>query len=356
MVRDETPVIEMRGVVKDFPGVRALKGVDLTIARHEIVGLVGENGAGKSTLMKILIGLQKMDGGSMKLRGVEKQLHDPQDAIRHGIGMVFQEQSLLANMTVAENISLCHDRKFRRGPFLDNRAMIRDAREFLGKCGFDVDPTALVANLSQAKRQMTEIARLLWLSGQYGIEDPVLILDEPTTVLVKNEIDQLFTLLKGLESKASIIFISHRLEEVLELTQRIVIFKDGQKINQIPTVDATVEMIEGLMVGHELAVDHYVVDEQIEPEDVEVLRVENLSLAGKFSPISFSVRKWEIVCLAGVIGSGKQDVCKCLAGVQRASDGKVFIQDVPVDLAQPLSAIAAGIEYLPSDRRDEGLG
>jgi ribose transport system ATP-binding protein len=355
-IADDVPVIELRGVVKDFPGVRALKGVDLTVRKQEILGLVGENGAGKSTLMKILIGLHKMDGGSMKVRGVEVHPADPQDAIRNGVGMVFQEQSLLANMTVAENILLCHEKRFTRGPFLRSAAILHEAESILEECSIYVSPRALVSDISQAQRQMVEIARLLWLTRQYGVVHPVLILDEPTTVLVKSEIDQLFSLLRALRSEASIIFISHRLEEVLELATRIVIFKDGESISDIEAAQATVEQIENLMVGHELAADHFIEVEQREPEAEEVIRVEGLSVRGRFDPISFSVRKGEILCFGGVIGSGKEELCKCLAGVRTADGGQVMVDGKRADLSRPSAAIAAGIGYLPADRRDEGLG
>jgi ribose transport system ATP-binding protein len=349
-------ILQLRGVVKDFPGVRALKGVDFDVRRGEIVGLVGENGAGKSTLMKILVGLHRMDGGTMSVRGVPFTPRDPQDAIRHGVGMVFQEQSLLPNLTVAENIVLCHEGKFRRGPLLASGAVTAEARAILADCSFDVDARALVSDLSQARRQMVEIARLLWLSRQYGVTDPVLILDEPTTVLVAAEIQQLFALLRGLQKGASIVFISHRLEEVLELATRVVVFKDGQNVADIPSAGATVETIENLMVGHELAADHYQTTEQVEPGAQEVLRVEGLAVRGKFEPVSFTVRRGEILCLGGVMGSGKEEICKCLAGVSRADAGKVSMDGRPVDLSRPAAAIAAGIGYLPADRRDEGLG
>ena len=261
--------------------MRALKGVDFRVGPGEIVGLVGENGAGKSTLMKVLIGLHRMDAGSMTVRGVPFTPRDPQDAIRHGVGMVFQEQSLLPNLTVAENIVLCHERQFARGPLLGMRAIAAETKRLLDACGFDVSPRALVADLSQARRQMVEIARLLWLSRQYGVSNPVLILDEPTTVLVADEIRQLFDLLRALQKEASIVFISHRLEEVLGLATRVVVFKDGQNVADMKTSGATVETIENLMVGHELAADHYQTNEQIEPGPEEVLRVEELALPGQ---------------------------------------------------------------------------
>jgi ribose transport system ATP-binding protein len=342
--------------VKNFPGVRALKGVDFSVRRGEIVGLVGENGAGKSTLMKVLIGLHRMDAGTMTVRGTPFTPRDPQDAIRNGIGMVFQEQSLLANLTVAENIVLCHERKFARGPLLSTAAIRAEAKAILASCGFDVDPRAVVADLSQARRQMVEIARLLWLSRQYGVDDPVLILDEPTTVLVANEIEQLFRLLRGLQKEASIVFISHRLEEVLALATRIVVFKDGQNVADLAASGAAVETIEGLMVGHELAADHYLTGDQVEPGTEEVLRVEGLALEGKFQPLDFAVHRGEILCLGGVMGSGKEEICKCLAGVVRPDKGAVTVNGRNVQLSRPVAAIAAGIGYLPADRRDEGLG
>ena len=349
-------VIELKGVVKNFPGVKALKGIDFSVYKNEIIGLVGENGAGKSTLMKILIGLHRIDGGAMSVGGFEKQFRSPDEAIKAGVGMVFQEQSLLPNLSVTENIMLCHEKSFSRFGFLSTSAMERAAGEQLEKCGFSINPGALVRDLSQAERQLVEIARLLWLAELYGAEHPVLILDEPTTVLVQSETDQLFSLLKCLESKASIIFISHRLEEVLELSDRIVIFKDGEHVRDLSSSDADIETIENLMVGHELAEDHYKESEQREPSDEAVLSVDQLYLDGAFEPLSFKVNRGEILCLGGVIGSGKEDLCRCLSGLIRPSGGSFSMNGREVDGRSPARSIAAGIGYVPSDRRDEGLG
>ena len=353
---DTDAVIELKGVVKNFPGVRALKGIDFTIYKNEIIGLVGENGAGKSTLMKILIGLHRIDGGTMTVRGEQLQFKDPDDAVRHGVGMVFQEQSLLPNLTVAENIVLCHEQGFKRGGLISNREVQRQAEAQLKKCGFEINAGAYVRDISQAERQLVEIARLLWLSSLYGVSQPVLILDEPTTVLVQSEIDQLFELLRCMENDASIIFISHRLEEVVDISDRIVIFKDGEHVKDLRAEEADIETIENLMVGHELAEDHYKESEQIEAEAEDVLSVRDLSLDGSFEPVSFDVHKGEILCLGGVLGSGKEDLCRCLSGLQTQSSGEFSMNGKPVDKHSPAASIAAGIGYVPSDRRDEGLG
>ena len=349
-------VLELNNVVKNFPGVRALKGIDFTVYNNEIIGLVGENGAGKSTLMKILIGLHKIDDGIMNVRGKQMQFRNPDDAIRHGVGMVFQEQSLLPNLTVAENMVLCHENSFKKIGIINNARVIEKTAEQLEKCGFNIDPCAYIRDLSQAKRQLVEIARLLWLSDLYGISQPVLILDEPTTVLVQSEIDQLFNLLRCMENDASIIFISHRLEEVIDISDRIVIFKDGENVKELKSEEADIETIENLMVGHELAEDHYKESEQIEPEKSIVLSVEDMSLEGAFEPISFNVHKGEILCLGGVLGSGKEDLCRCLSGLQAQSSGSFSVKGKKVEKHTPAASIAAGIGYVPSDRRDEGLG
>ncbi len=349
------PIVELNDIIKDFRGVRALDGIDFSIYKNEIIGLVGENGAGKSTLMKILIGLYKVDSGSMKINGEEVHYTDPQNAIRHGIGMVFQEQSIIPNLTVTENMFLCHEDNYKKFGIISMGKMLKKADEQLKGCGFKVDPRALVRDISPAKRQMVEIARLLWLSKLYKIDNPVLILDEPTTVLVQSEVDQLFDQLRCLENQASIIFISHRLEEVLELSDRIVIFKDGKHVCDVDPKSTDVKTIENFMVGHELAKDHYKETEQTEPNSKTIFSIEDLRKNGVFDPISLEVKQGEILCLGGVIGSGKEEICKCIVGVQRADSGSIIVDGKEIQIKGPGDSILAGIGYVPIDRRDEGL-
>jgi ribose transport system ATP-binding protein len=349
-------VLELSQITKEFPGVVALDKVDLTIRRNELLGLVGENGAGKSVLMKIMIGLLQPDGGTIKLHGRPIMLKSPADAIRSGIGMVFQEGSLVPNLSVTENLFLCHEAEFRRVGILSLRPMRAAARELLAQMKLhSIDVDLPVAEISSAERQMVEIARLLWLSSLYGQENPVLILDEPTTVLADSERETLFEILHELKKRASIVFISHRIQEVLENCDRIVVLKDGKNVTEMPAAESRLLKIEQLMVGHSFAVDRFHQDEEWKQSEKEILRVENLGKAGLFQPLTFTVREGEIVSLIGLVGSGKEAVCRCVAGLERADTGAVILDGRKLPSGSPSAAVRAGIGHIPIDRRSEGL-
>ena len=348
-------VLELSRITKEFPGVVALDRVDLTIHRNELVGLVGENGAGKSVLMKIMIGLIQPDGGTIKLHGRPVNLKNPSDAIRNGIGMVFQEGSLVPNLSVAENLFLCHEAGFRRAGILPLRPMRAAARELLAQLKLQLDVDLPVAEASPAERQMVEIARLLWLSKQYGQENPVLILDEPTTVLADSERETLFEILHELKDRASIVFISHRIQEVLENCDRIVILKDGKNVTEMAAAQSRLLNVEQLTVGHSFSVDRFHQDAEQRQAEKEILRVENLSKARFFQPLSFTVREGEIVSLIGLVGSGKETVCGCIAGLERADTGSVILDGRRLPSGSPSAAVRAGIGHVPIDRRNDGL-
>jgi ribose transport system ATP-binding protein len=348
-------VLELSQITKEFPGVVALDRVDLTIGPHELVGLVGENGAGKSVLMKIMIGLIQPDGGSIRLRGKPITLKDPLDAIRNGIGMVFQEGSLVPNLSVTENLFLCHEEGFRRAGILPLRPMRAAARELLAQLKLHLDVDLPVVEISPAERQMVEIARLLWLSRLYGQENPVLILDEPTTVLADSERETLFSILHELKDKASIVFISHRVQEVLQNCDRIVILKDGKNVTEMAADQSRLLNVEQLMVGHSFSVDRFHQDGEPRQAEKEILKVENLGKVGLFQPLSFAVREGEIVSLIGLVGSGKEAVCSCIAGLERADSGAVFVDGRKLPSGSPGAAVRAGIGHIPIDRRNDGL-
>ena len=351
---DDT-VLALRQITKVYPGVVALDRVDFAIRKNEVVGLVGENGAGKSVLMKIMIGLVQPDEGTIVLRGEQATLRDPSEAIRNGIGMVFQDGSLVPNLSVTENLFLCHEAAFRKSGMLSLRAMRDTARELLAQLKLHVDLDLRVAELSPAERQMVEIARLLWLSKLYGQENPVLILDEPTTVLADAERETLFEVLHELKDRASIVFISHRIQEVLENCDRIVILKDGKNVTEMPAAESRLLKVEQLMVGHSFSVDRFHQDAEWRQAEEEILRVENLSKAGLFQPLSFTVGQGEIVSLIGLVGSGKEAVCRCIAGLERADTGGIHMDARKLPGGSPSAAVRAGIGHIPIDRRSEGL-
>ena len=348
-------IIEFKGIRKVFPGVVALKGFDLEIYEQEILGLVGENGAGKSTLMKILTGIYQPDGGQFLLRGKPVVMQNSLDAIEQGIGMVFQEGSILPNLTVAENMFLCHEKEFSRRGIISDSLMREEARKVLQENGLDINPSTLCSRLSPAQSQMVEISRLLWLSRLYKHDNPVLILDEPTTVLLEKEINILFSILKKIKKSATVILISHRLEEIVEHSDRIVVLKDGDYVTEMLQADANTNKIEQLMVGRDLAEGYYRRSEQIEPTDDVVLEVEELRLDNVFEPISFTLCKGEILALVGLIGSGKEELVKCLGGSFSASGGTIKRNGRRVTIKQPKHAIANRIGFIPINRRIEGL-
>jgi ribose transport system ATP-binding protein len=348
-------VVELRQITKIFPGVVALDRVDLAIGKNEVLGLVGENGAGKSVLMKIMIGLEQPDEGTIMLRGQKITLRDPSNAIKNGIGMVFQDGSLVPNLSITENLFLCHEVDFRKVGILSLRAMRDAARQLLGRMKLHIDVNLPVTEISPAERQMVEIARLLWLSQQYGQENPVLILDEPTTVLADAERNRLFSILQDIKKQASVILISHRLQEIVENSDRVVVLKDGKNVTEIEASKAKLSRIEQLMVGHSFSADRFQEDEQATPGEMEILNVENLSKAGFFEPLSFTVREGEIVGLVGLVGSGKEAVCRCIAGLEKADTGDVFLDGRKLPSGSPSGAVKAGIGHIPIDRRSEGL-
>jgi ribose transport system ATP-binding protein len=349
------PVLELQRITKSYPGVVALDEVNLTVHRNEIIGLIGENGAGKSTLMRILIGLIQPDEGTYKLRGERVVLRDPASAARHGVGMVFQEGSLVPNLSIMENLFLCHEIGFRRFGFLSQRAMRETAASVLTLVKVTSDLDTPISDSTPAVRQMVEIARLLWLSRLYHQENPVLVLDEPTTVLTEEERTTLFTILNELKRQASIILISHRLQEIVENSDRIVILKDGKNVAELDAQQANVAEIENKMVGHTFAAERYREDEQVEPGSEIVLSVRGLSKRGAFQPFNFSVRKGEIVSLVGLVGSGKEAVCRCITGLDKPDTGSISLGAKKLVPGSPSETVRSGIGHIPIDRRSEGL-
>jgi ribose transport system ATP-binding protein len=355
------PVLQLRGIQKRFPGVVALKDIDLDVRENEILGLVGENGAGKSTLMKILVGLERPDSGEIRLRGEAVALDGPEAAIRHGIGMVFQEGCMIPNLSVLDNLFLCHEEPFTRLGFLSSRRMAARARDQLKEVGLGgLDPYRQMSELTAAQKQMVEIARLLWLSEHYRVQNPILILDEPTTVLQESEVKILFSILAGLKRRASIIFISHRLEEVVQHSDRVCVLKDGEYVGMLERTEpgapvTLVPTVVRMMVGHELSAEHYRESMQGTPATDVVLRARGLRREKAFRDFSLELHSGEIVGLVGLLGSGKEEVCRCLSGADRPDGGTIEVAGKVVRFASPKDAIAVGIGCVPIDRRSDGL-
>jgi ribose transport system ATP-binding protein len=302
-----------------------------------------------------MIGIYPPDEGRILLNGDEVVLKGPSDAIQKGIGAVFQEGSLIPNLSVTENLFLCHENGFLKFGTLSRRKMAAEARRVLVQMHIDIDVDLPVASLTRAAKQMVEVARVLWLSEKYGASNPIVILDEPTTVLNDSERDTLFDIMKKLKGRASIILISHRLQEVLENCDRIVVLKDGQNVTEMPTKGVEISDVERLMVGHDFSFDRFRENEQIAPRDSVVFKVERLGKAGAFEPLSFEVREGEIVSLVGLVGSGKEELCRCIAGLDKYDSGSVMIDGKAPVNGSSSSAVLNGIGHVPIERREEGL-
>ena len=346
--------VSMARIEKRFTGVHALKDVSIEIRPEEVVGLIGENGAGKSTLMKILSGVYQPDAGEIVIAGKPAHLENAADANRKGIGMVFQEQSLLTNLTVGENIYLGNEAQFTRFGLVDWRALYAAAARQLEKVKVDVDPRTRADNLSFAARQMVELAKALTLE-EHAAGHLVILLDEPTSVLERAEIDILFARVRALKSRASFVFVSHRLDEVLELADRVYVMKDGAVVADLMTADADEAMLHRLMVGRGLQSDYYREPLQKPFQARVLLEVEGLSLGKAYRDVGFKLRAGEILGIAGVIGSGREELTRTLAGFAPHDGGRFKIGDREVTLTTPAEAADLGIGYVPRERRVEGL-
>ncbi|MCV6592199.1 MAG: sugar ABC transporter ATP-binding protein [Silicimonas sp.] len=341
-------------VDKHFPGVHALKAVDFEVKRGEIVGLVGENGAGKSTLMKVIYGAYQPDGGTISIDGKTMRFQNPRQAMEHGIGMVFQEQSLITNLTVMENIYLGYEQQFVRFGVIDWKAMAAAARAQLAKVKLDIDPATITSQLSFAQRQLVELAKVLTLEERID-GDLVILLDEPTSVLAQEEVELLFQIVRDLTKRASFIFVSHRMDEVLSLSDRIYVMKDGEVVDVVSHDAADVDAIQHKMVGREVDKEYYREQKQ-KPYDAATTLVSFDSVsADGFQDISFDLHAGEVLCLVGTEGSGREAILRCVYGLDAPHSGRVTIKGDRVETFTARGGVARGIGYVPRERKIEGI-
>jgi ribose transport system ATP-binding protein len=350
----EKAFLNLTDVSKAFAGVQALDQVCIEVRPGEVVGLVGENGAGKSTLMRILAGVYRPDSGTLLLDGKPLILNSPREANLQGIGIVFQEQSLLSNLTVAENIYLGQEKEFSRWGVISWPALRAAAKRQLEKVQLPIDPATRTAHLSFAERQMVELAKALALEERTE-RHLVILLDEPTSVLEQREIDILFARVRALRNRASFVFVSHRLDEVLDISDRVYVMKDGKVVAEMPAGETNVPELHRLMVGRELHAEYYREARQREPAQNLVMQAESLAVNGAYRNVDFTLRAGEILGIAGVIGSGREALTRTLFGFLPHSAGKLTVAGKPVRLTSPDQAAALGIGYIPRERRVEGL-
>jgi rhamnose transport system ATP-binding protein len=339
-----TPVLEMTGISKRFDATQALDGVSITLHPGEVHALLGENGAGKSTLIKIMTGIHSPDAGAIAVRGEEIALRSSADAQRHGIAAIYQEPAIFPDLNVAENIFISHQ---DRGALVGWRRMYRDAEAILARLDVHLDVRTLASTLIVAAQQAVEIAKAISLDVR------VLIMDEPTAALSAHEVAQLFKQVRHLaESGVAVLFISHRLEEVFEIADRVTVLRDGRLISSRPRAEVTPQRAIQDMVGREMS--EFFARSEHDAGD-PVVRVEGLGRAGAFSDVSFELRKGEVLGFAGLVGAGRTDVALALFGIAPADSGRVELDGRPIVIRSPRQALRHGLAYLSEDRRQLGL-
>ncbi|MDR2072724.1 MAG: sugar ABC transporter ATP-binding protein [Spirochaetaceae bacterium] len=339
-------LLEMKNVTKIFPGVAALRGVDLAVRHGEIHALMGENGAGKSTLMKCIAGIYRPTSGEIIFDGKSRVFNNPAEALAGGISMIHQELSPVLYRPIMENVWLGREPLTKLG-LVDHNKMYALTKEVLKEIELEEDPTTLMTNLTVAKMQMVEIAKAVSYNSK------LLIMDEPTSSLAEKEIKQLFSIMRKLKSQGkSIIFITHKLDEIYEITDQVTIYRDGNYIGSEPTSNLKVDRLINMMVGRDV--------KEMFPKipcsigDVR-LEVKNLSNRKYFKNVSFTVRRGEILGIAGLVGAGRTEVVETIFGVRPHTGGEIFIDGKKAEIKSPADAIKSGMAWLTEDRRGSGI-
>ncbi|MDI3543517.1 MAG: ribose transport system ATP-binding protein [Candidatus Atribacteria bacterium] len=338
-------LLKMENISKAFPGVQALSGVNLEVYKGEVLALVGENGAGKSTLMKILTGVIKKDEGKIIFKGKEIEAKNPHHARQLGISMIYQEFSLVPNLDITTNIFLGNEPTKGFDVFDYDKART-ETEKLLKMVGLKVSPNVLVGDLTVAQQQIVEIAKALASSSQ------LIIMDEPTSALSKEEAQRLFNIMRRLKEEGiSIIFITHRLEEVFSVADRIVVLRDGQRVGELSCEETKISEVIKLMVGREVRV---VPRTEVSADNI-ILEVRNLSRSTIFKDASFYLKKGEVLGIAGLVGAGRTEIIRALFGVDTKTSGEIFIGGEKVEIKSPNDAVRLGIGLVPEDRKLQGL-
>ena len=342
-------LLEIRGISKSFPGVKALKDVSIDLSAGEILGLCGENGAGKSTLMKLITGIYKADeGGEILFDGQRIDVNGPREAQHLGISIIHQEFNLVPDLTVAQNIYLGREPRKFRNSLLDDGALYSQAKELLGRLEIQIDPRRYLRDLSVARQQMVEIAKAM------SFDSRILVMDEPTAALTDSEVETLFTLVRNfVTDQTGVIYISHRMDEIKELTDRVSVLRDGEYVGTVDTESTPIREVIAMMVGREIT-------SSVRPKEREengraVLEVQGLSTHTFLKDVCFDLREGEILGFAGLMGAGRTEVARALVGADHKSAGVIKIHGEEVSISSPADAVAAGVGYLSEDRKRYGL-
>lgn len=345
---EPTILVSMENIVKEFPGVRALDGASIEIRSGEVHALLGENGAGKSTLMKVLSGIYKMNSGRILYRGEEVEIDGPKAAQDLGISIIHQELNLMPHLTVAQNIFIGREPRRSRF-FLDDQAINRMAEKELAKLRLKIDPRTKINGLTVAKQQMVEIAKAL------SFDSKVLVMDEPTAALTDTEIEDLFVIINELRaSGVGIVYISHRLEELKAISDRITVLRDGQYVDTVQTASTSVDEVIRLMVGRTIYESAPELPEDHATAPIK-LSVRNLNRGNALRDINFDLRKGEILGFSGLMGAGRTEVARAIFGADRIDSGTISIDGKEVTINTPEHAVKQGIGYLSEDRKRYGL-
>ena len=340
-------ILTMEGIDKSFPGVHALDHVNLEVRKGEVHALMGENGAGKSTLMKVLTGIYTKDSGTITYEGKEVEFHGPKEAQEAGIVIVHQELNMMNHLTVAQNIFI--GREFMKGTIIDDAKMNAESRKLFDQLGINIDPTEKMGNLTVGKQQMCEIAKAISHKAK------VIIFDEPSAALTEAEIEELFKIIRDLrDQQLGIIYISHRMDEIKVITDRVTVMRDGGYVGTLITKDCTKDDIINMMVGRVIYEDPKT-KSMVAPDAPVVLKVEHLNAGKMVQDVSFELHKGEILGFSGLMGAGRTETARALFGADPKESGDIYVNGKKVDIRSPKDAVALGIGYLSEDRKRYGI-